>query len=676
MERTQDTTHEPGDTAGPADAAAELTAPSDAEATGLVDESLHRLPDAAVLDVHRDETALRARPAAREAGAAAVAHESQDLEFADLSASRDTPGSHNGDVRRLRDEAERAGNGATADGATADGSSGDHSGDGGNGDGRESHDTGDEDDRGEAALRRAYSRFAADVAQKRTAAAELGEPITARVADSADPSGEAQYESRFAPAADETARAVEAARYEALVRARQITDPATSADLQQIEAYDEGEGQIVTRVVEGKRLNELTDEDKRLITETEIHGALETIEAMVQNGVVPNRDYGNTIRIHPETHRLQFSDYEPAELTDADPEHPILTTGEAFMSAMESFRDPATRGTPEGAAGERIRDLSQHALREHYLYGAKHIAYATEALDLDEIKTVYAHTEPSRSTTAHDLHVASQMHDMALSSKADEQTRLNMLGNAREAYEISIYQSVLDRRGDIHQVLRADDRGRNQLLTNDHVLQARLALAFWPVSEARVRNEDISDAQRHEVNHNLAVVLSEMMPGGEAPEPSYALQTTHRGFLSQVVAMTALSRVTPNADTSLAIPTSEVRRLYAGPDAAVLYEDEGDYAMDVDWKMRGNGEPDTVNVGNTCITELAKEPEHRDRTPDSWFSIVHVARLLHDERLGSRPLEPEETALLDRVQQALWDTIAGKARQFHGVEDLRAQARF
>jgi len=167
--------------------------------------------------------------------------------------------------------------------------------------------------------------------------------------------------------------------------------------------------------------------------------------------------------------------------------------------------------------------------------------------------------------------------------------------------------------------------------------------------------------------------------------------------LNQVAAMTALSRVRPDVDTalaiptvgrvhphedtSLAIPTSEARRLYAGPDAAVLFEDEGDYALDVDWKLRGEGGPDTVNVGNICFTEVAKETAHpydesQDKADKDWLSVVHVARLLHDERLGSRPLAPEETALLDRVQRALWDTIAYKARHFYGIDNLRDRARF
>ncbi len=677
MELTHDANLESGNTAATADGTGDLTSPPDDESAGLADYE-QRQSDGARLSAERDDAALRERPAAKAAGAIAVAHTDQALTFTNLSARLgDSPGP-DGDERRAQDGQDRTREDETTDDATVADGRGGNSGDGRGGDrGGEQSDAGGDDERGEEELRRAYGRFATDIAHKRQAAEALGEPITVRLTDSSDPTGEAQYETRFARPADVTDRAQEDARYEALVRARRIDDTSIQADLQQIEAYDDGEGQIVTKVLEGKRLSELTDEDKRHITETEMHGALHTIEQMVQNGVVPNRDYSNTIWVHPETHRLQFSDYEPVEQTDADEEHPILTTGDAFINVMEAFRDPATRGRPEGAAGERIRDLSQHVLRDHFMIRAPHVAYNTETLDPDAIRTVYANTEPSRSTTAHDLHIASHMHDLAISSRADEQTRLNLLGNAQEAYEISIYQSVLDNRGDIHQVLRVDDRGRNLLLTNDHVLQARLALAFWPVSEARVRDEELSDTQRQEVNHNLAVVLGEMMPGGEAPEPSYERQTSHRGFLSEVVAMTALSRVRPDVDTSLAIPTSEARRLYAGPDAAVLFADDGDVALDVDWKMRGNGHSDTVNVGNICYMELSKElVSPFDDDADSWRSVVHIAKLLHDEQLGTHPLEREETALLDRVQQSIWDTIVMKARDFHGVDDLRDRARF
>lgn len=672
MELTSDATPEPRDVA--TDDRPELRAPSDAEAAGLVGDIQRHLPDAAALHARRDETALRARPAAHQAGALAVAAADQELTFTDVTAKRGDQATPDGEGVHVR-EAE------ATEVAAADGRGADNNGDDGDdGDSGARGGTGGEDDRGEEQLRRAYTRFAEDIAGKRAAAESLGEPITVRIVDSADPSGETQYETRFAFPGDAEARAREDARYEALVRARQIADPMAELDLQQIEAYDEGEGQIVTRVQEGKRLNELTDDEKWLITEVEMRGALTTIEAMVQNGIVPSRDYGNTISINPLSNRLQFSDYELLEQTDADPEHPTLTAGEAFMSVMEAFRDPATRGRSEGAGGERIRDVSQHVLRDYYLYAAPHLAYNTEVLDPDAIRTVYANTEPSRSTTAHDLHVASHMHDLALASDADEETRMNLLGNAREAYEISIYQSVLDRRGDIHQVLRVDDRGRNQLLTNDHVLQARLALAFWPASEARVRDEELSDESRGEINRNLATVLGEMMPDGEAPEPSHERQTTHRGFLGEVVAMTALSRINTDEDTSIAIPTSEARRLYAGPDAAVLaviLEEDGDYALDVDWKMSGGeDDPDTVNIGSICARELSKEPGYIERNPDNWRSVVHVARLLHDERLGTRPLEIHEIALLDRVQRAIWNTIETKARDYHGIDNLRDRARF
>lgn len=677
MERTRDANPEPRDAAGPDDQA-ELKSPPDAEAIALVDADRERLPDAATLAVRRDEAALRTRSAAEQAGALAVEHANQALAFTDVSARRPDPAAPGVD-----DELVRAREADAEDEAAADSRGGDHhdnnGGDRGNGNPGEA---GGEDDRGEEALRQAYVRFAADVASKRAAAEALGEPITVRVTDSSDISVAAtQYETRFPLAADAAGRSAEDARYEALVRAKQIDDPSVQADLQQIEAYDDTEHQIVTRVVDGKRLSELTDEDKRDITETEIRGALSTIETMVRSGVIPNRDYGDTVRIHPDTHRLQFSDYEPIEQTDTDDEHPILTTGEIFMAVMRQFDDPAMRGRPEGAAGARIGDTSQHVLRDHFMYRAPHIAFNTEALEPDAIRTVYANTEPQRSTTAHDLHVASHMHDLALASDADVQTRLNLLGNAREAYEISIYQSVLDRRGDIHQVLRTDDRGRNQLLTNDHVLQARLALAFWPASEARIRGEALSDMQRQEINQNLAVVLGEMMPDGEAPEPSFGQQVSHQGFLGEVVAMTALSRLRPNVDTSLAIPTSEARRLYAGPDAAILFDDDGEYALDVDWKLRGEGGPDTVNVGNICYSEVAREPGHpyRDSDPKQekdWRSVVLVAKLLHDEQLGNRPLTPRETAVLDRVQRSIWGVIAAKSRNFHGIDNLRQRARF
>lgn len=571
-----------------------------------------------------------------------------------------------------------------------DGGDGGHEDDG-------SSESGDDD---EENLRQAYSRFRGNIATLKSSVAELEDPtthpdyvgragtaerpggMTFRVGDSSDPSGEKNFETRIVPDDDEL-RAAERSRYDALLRARRIDDPVVRADLQQIEAFGAEDEQIVTRVVPGDKVDDLMSNDKRDITDENIRGTLRTVEAMVAHGLVPNQDYGDSVVVHPETHRLQFQDFSRIEDADVDADRPILATADSFIGVTTRLYEPGARDRETREASDRFQESGQHALKDHLLYKRPYIAYTPEEMDPDAIRALYAHTAPTRSSTTHDLHIASSMHELALQGQGqDLQARLDALGDAREAYEIVVFQQIFDRRGDLHQVLREDERGRNPLLINDHFLQARMALACWPASEARVRGEDLPLEQREEINQNLSEVIQQMMPGDEPPRASHERETSFSGFLTEAVAMTALSRVSPEIDSALALPTSEVQRLYGGPDAMIIFSDEdGEAALDEDWKLTGNGSPDTVNVGSICYGIAAKleDKPYKDddrRTQKVWKSVVHVAKLLRDEGLNRRVLTVDERSILDQVQGEIWGTITGKAYEQLGIDDLRGRARF
>ncbi|HVA96210.1 MAG TPA: hypothetical protein VND99_01020 [Candidatus Acidoferrales bacterium] len=544
----------------------------------------------------------------------------------------------------------------------------------------------------------AFARFRPAVATLRTQIAALADPTTHddyvgqseqgalifQIGDPADTAGGKNYLMRVVSPEDDQAQAFEQQRTEALMRARRIPFPKVRGHLELIAAYDQETGQSITRKVEGKPLGDLTPANKRAITIGDLVDSLEVIETMIDYGLVPSSQVDTDITANTQSGMLTFANYVPIEQTSVDPAHPVLAMVHAFDDLAGQLQQYEPDDAPMKSASDRFREHSQIALREYFMYDSPGVAFATEELTHEEIRAVYARTLPGRRRLAYEAHVASELHDLALSDEGTQEQRMQFLDASQLAYNNIVYQQMINGDGYILPVIRTDHSGNNLLLINDHFLQARLALAYWPVTLARVNGEQLSAQDRAGINRNLASVLEEMT----VLEETVTQKNIHAiyGHLAEVTAMTLLSRQGEHVDTAMALPTSEVRRLHAGPDSTILFSGEGeDHELDIDWKLAtspatpsgGKGE---VVITPLCLDELGKMANpprfSADRTIRAREIIAYTASLLREEGLGIRELTPDETAYLNRVQMRVWERIESTAWNSHGITNLGQRARF
>jgi hypothetical protein len=264
-----------------------------------------------------------------------------------------------------------------------------------------------EDPRGriEATLRQAYGRFQSQVEAVRAQVSSTGtgEPgvVVVPISEGTGPEAE-NYVACIIPEGDEQRQAAEQARYEALIRAAQITDTDTLDDLESIAAYDIESSQIITRDVPGPLLEEMTAQDKKRITWRSLDRALSTIETMIENGIIPDGDFGKSIHWDNAAGRLRFTNYRRLEDV-VDVEEPLVRT---LARSYLGLADQLVINPPvDGTSTNDLRSLhmARGVLRDRLLYTQPFVAFATETVGEEEINILYDSTTPRHRGTAVNL---------------------------------------------------------------------------------------------------------------------------------------------------------------------------------------------------------------------------------------------------------------------------------
>ncbi len=396
-------------------------------------------------------------------------------------------------------------------------------------------------------------------------------------------------------------------------------------------------------------------------------------------------------------------DEEEAGATEGPgPEHRDEAVGRPREDVEETDaqEDEAEGGEgPEGGRGPTDRpegdeeDVSRPSAR-NILYSPDGLARSAEALSPDDINRIYDETRPrSQTSVAAVSHDASRLLDLALSEQSgDVSSRLDLLNQAHSRYLESLYNISEDEAGKTVYEPRSGPYGKDEPIINNHAAQSRFTLDQWDLYRARVEDRDLSEEERTRVYINSAATLDSMRQATQSivnttqaiPNPRNTdlsreerreiLRQGHAmGMLTESLAMATTARPPLNGNTFLATPTSEIRRLEGGPDAAIPMKYNRE--IDVDWKSATGKGATVVIVGNIAYRALGSDiMDIKPDTAQVREATLFVAELLVKESQGDT-LNILEKSYLDTFQRNLCDAIDLNSSAM-GIDDIRAEARF
>jgi hypothetical protein len=235
-----------------------------------------------------------------------------------------------------------------------------------------------------AKLESKYPRFASAVEQLEAELATLEDPRTHpdfigeggdhtlpgmtayRIGDSEDPSGAKDHVVRFPPKGrdPEDEAALEKSRYIALVRGLAVSPP-HDADVERIVAHDPATHRSITKYIGDMSIDHIPPEEKALITPEVLQAALNTMDAMLAQGLIADPKVHDNMRWDSRRHRIVFIDYDVMEELYTGEPLKSFWPESRFFNMIRAVQITPEPHTPTNATiNERIATAGEALLRE------------------------------------------------------------------------------------------------------------------------------------------------------------------------------------------------------------------------------------------------------------------------------------------------------------------------